>query len=110
MRFSVLEIFLIAVPILETLRIIILCRDMRKLALVKGERPQKWMWYTALLWISVEGTVIGLWFFFMGFRYLIAGIIVAILLARVCFAFLKQRLENIDEQAWDEKIEEIGRE
>ncbi|MEL6853392.1 MAG: hypothetical protein AAFP92_33080, partial [Bacteroidota bacterium] len=68
MRFSVLEIFLIAVPILETLRIIILCRDMRKLALAKGEAPQKWMWYTALLWISVEGTVIGLWFFFMGFR------------------------------------------
>jgi len=106
----VLELFIAAACILEILRISLLVREMRTLAIEKGEDAGKWTAYTVLLWVLIEAFVIILWYISFGYDLtLVAGVILAILIARMCYFFLKRSLEQKNDDHLEERIEEIGK-
>lgn len=105
----ILQWFIAAACVLEILRIFLLSRDMRKLALEKGEEPLIWSIYTVVLWVGVELAVLYVWYLNFGYNLsIVAGVILGILVARVLFYFLKRNLENRGEEGLEEMIEEIG--
>lgn len=102
--------FFLAVPILETLRIVFHCRDMAALAEQKQVSKRRWVWFTILTWAGVEISVLSLWLFFVQWDLfsVLAGVLVAILTARLLFALLKRQLLHLPDGQWDEKIDQIG--
>lgn len=101
-------LFFAIVPFLEALRIYFLASDMYKLALRKGEPPWHWVLATVALWVLVEGGIFAAWWWFLGTAWLLAGVFVAILTARVLFQFLKQNLAARPDVSLEDKIEQIG--
>ena len=105
----ILQWFIAAAAVLEILRIFLLSRDMRKLAIEKGEDPLSWSIYTVILWVGVELAVLYVWYLNFGYNLsIVAGVILGIIIARVLFYFLKRNLENRGEDQLEEMIEEIG--
>lgn len=105
----ILKLFIAAACILEILRISILAREMRSLAIEKGEDSGKWLAYTILLWVGIESLVILIWYVNFGYNLtLVGGVILAILIARVCYFFLKRKLDHKNDDHLEERIEEIG--
>jgi len=105
----ILELFIAAACVLEILRISLLVREMRSLALEKGEDPGKWISYTILLWVSVELLVVFLWYMKFGYNLtLVAGVVLAIVVARASYFFLKRSLDKKNDDHLEEKINEIG--
>ena len=101
-------LFYALVPVLEAFRIYFLASDIHKLALAKGEPARNWVLSTIVLWVGVETAVIALWWWINGARWMVVGIFLAIVVARVLFSFLKKNLEHRPDVSFEDKIDEIG--
>ncbi len=101
-------IFFAAVPVLESLRIYFLAREVRRLAIQKGEAPTNWVLSTIFLWISAELLVVVVWWWVNEGRWMVAGIFLAIMIARLLFSLLKKNLESRPDVSMEQKIGQIG--
>ena len=103
--------FVVAAAILEFLRIVVLSREIKQLALEKGEPPMKWMLGTILVWWGIELAVVLAWFFIYGWDLsIVIAIFLGIVTARVVFYFFKKELQNKKSGSIEDRIDEIGRE
>ena len=105
---STSTLLLIAVP-LETVRMILLCRDIRDIARRKGEPPTKWMVGTVLIWILIELLALLLWNIYAGGQIMLAGLLIGILVAGVAYFFYKRLLLQKPDRDFDGMIDQIGK-
>ena len=102
--------FVIAAAVLETMRIAILIREMRELALTKGESPKKWIAGTIIIWLGIEITVVLGWYLIYGWNLtIVVAVMIGIVAARVVFYFYKKDLRNRTVGSIEDKIDEIGK-
>lgn len=101
-------LFFVAVPFLEALRIYFLSGDIYKLAIQKGEPPLQWILSTIILWVGVEIAVIALWWWLREGEWMVAGVFMGILTARIFYSFFKKSLQDRPDISLDQKIDQIG--
>ena len=102
--------FVAAAAILEFLRIVVLSREMKKLALEKGEPPLMWVAGTIFVWWGIELAVVMGWFFIYGWDLsIVIAVFIGIVTARVIFYFYRKELENKKSGSIEDRIDEIGK-
>lgn len=101
-------LFFVAVPFLEALRIYFLSGDIKKLAIQKGEPPLQWILSTIILWVGVEVGVIAGWWWARDGEWMVVGVFLGILVARIFYSFFKKNLQSRPDVSLEQKIDQIG--
>lgn len=93
---------------LEIIALIFITRDIGKIAVSKGLKPNTWKIYTVLAWIIFEiwGFMIALMFFDQ--ENLFSIMMVGLMFALTSYFWIKARLNKIPDNRIDDDIENLG--
>jgi hypothetical protein len=81
---------------LEIFILIFLCKKIGEIAVLKGENPTRWKWYTVLSWISFEimGSIVGIMLFGIDMNNLIGLMAFALISAFGGYLLIRKKLES----------------